>query len=100
MHRESVIVTIDDYHASPMQLVEEAAAKRVIDLRAAKRGQGAPYDEYWCVFDVDEHPYLNRALELARTSGISIALSNPCLELWFLLHFEGDGRPESFCIRG
>jgi hypothetical protein len=88
MHRESVIVTIDDYHASPMQLVEEAAAKRVIDLRAAKRGQGAPYDEYWCVFDVDEHPYLDRALEVAHTSGISIALSNPCLELWFLLHFE------------
>jgi hypothetical protein len=88
MYRENVIVTIDGYHASPMQLVEEAVAKRVIDLRAAKRGQGAAYDEYWCVFDVDEHPHLDRALELAGTSGISVALSNPCIELWFLLHFE------------
>ena len=88
MHRENVIVTIDDFHASPMQLVEEAVAKRAIDLRAAKRGQGAAYDEYWCVFDVDEHPHLDRALRLAEASGISVALSNPCIELWFLLHFE------------
>jgi hypothetical protein len=88
LHRESVIVTIDGFHASPMQLVEEAVAKRANDLRAARRGQGAPYDEYWCVFDVDEHPRLDRALELAGRSGISIALSNPCFELWFLLHFE------------
>jgi hypothetical protein len=30
-----------------MQLVEEALAKRAIDLRAAKRGQGTHYDEYY-----------------------------------------------------
>jgi hypothetical protein len=88
LHREKVIVTIDGYHGAPMQLVEEAVAKRAIDLRQARAGQGAAYDEYWCVFDVDEHPHLNRALELARRSEISIALSNPCIELWFLLHFE------------
>ncbi|HUN33574.1 MAG TPA: RloB family protein, partial [Trebonia sp.] len=88
LHRQSVIVTIDGFHASPMQLVEEAVAKRAIDQRAARRGQGAPYDEYWCVFDVDEHPHLERALEVAARSEISIALSNPCIELWFLLHFE------------
>jgi hypothetical protein len=66
MYRENVIVTIDGYHASPMQLVEEAVAKRVIDLRAAKRGQGAAYDEYWCVFDVDEHPHLDQWDEIHR----------------------------------
>jgi len=88
LHRENVIVTIDGFHASPMQLVEEAVAKRAIDLREAKRGRGASYDEYWCVFDVDEHPHLERALGLAGRSGISVALSNPCIELWFLLHFE------------
>jgi hypothetical protein len=88
MYRENVIVAIDGFHASPLQLVEEAAAKRAADLRAAKQGKGAAYDEYWCVFDVDEHPHLDQALELAGRSGISVALSNPCIELWFLLHFE------------
>jgi hypothetical protein len=36
---------------------------------------------------VDEHPDIGRAIELATGKGISIAVSNPCIELWFLLHF-------------
>lgn len=42
----------------------------------------------WCVFDIDEHPYVAQAVELAASSGISVAISNPCIELWFLLHFQ------------
>ena len=41
----------------------------------------------WCVFDVDEHPRLDDALKLAKESGFEVALSNPCIELWALLHF-------------
>jgi hypothetical protein len=40
------------------------------------------------VFDIDEHPHVRRALELASSPGISVAVSNPCIELWFLLHFQ------------
>ena len=40
------------------------------------------------MFDVDEHPNLAAAVELACRNGIEVAVSNPCLELWFLLHFE------------
>jgi hypothetical protein len=39
------------------------------------------------VFDVDEHPKLREAIELADAAGIKLAISNPCIELWFLLHF-------------
>jgi hypothetical protein len=42
----------------------------------------------WCVFDADEHPRLHDALIQARDNGIPVALSNPCFELWILLHFE------------
>lgn len=87
MHRERVIVTVDEFHGAPLQLVETAAAQRSADLRAAKRGKGDAYDQYWCVFDVDEHPYVDQALQLAASSQISIAVTNPCIELWFLLHF-------------
>jgi hypothetical protein len=31
---------------------------------------------------------LTSALELAASSGIRVALSRPCIELWFILHFE------------
>ena len=40
------------------------------------------------MFDIDEHPNVTRALELAASSGVSVSVSNPCVELWFLLHFQ------------
>jgi hypothetical protein len=40
------------------------------------------------VFDIDEHPHVDQALQLAASSQISIAVTNPCIELWFLLHFQ------------
>ncbi|MEO6195139.1 MAG: RloB family protein [Thermoanaerobaculia bacterium] len=42
----------------------------------------------WCVFDVDEHPHLLDARQKARDNGIDLAVSNPCFELWALLHFQ------------
>jgi hypothetical protein len=88
LHRERVIVTIDGFHGAPLQLVEAATAQRSADLRAAKRGRGDAYDQYWCVFDIDEHPYVDQALQLAASSRIGVAVTNPCIELWFLLHFQ------------
>jgi hypothetical protein len=87
-HRDKVIVAIDGFHGAPLSLVEQAAARRTADLRTARRGQGDAYSEYWCVFDVDEHPNVPRALELAASSGVSVCVTNPCIELWFLLHFQ------------
>jgi hypothetical protein len=88
MRRDHVIVTVDKFHGAPLQLVETAAGQRSADLRTAKRGKGDAYDQYWCVFDIDEHPHVDQALQLAVSSQISIAVSNPCIELWFLLHFQ------------
>lgn len=45
-------------------------------------------DGIWCAFDVDENSNsdIKNAYEHAKTKNIQIALSNPCFELWFLLH--------------
>jgi hypothetical protein len=40
------------------------------------------------MFDVDEHKRLADARQLAEAHAIELAVSNPCIELWFLLHFE------------
>src|ERR1700678_901397 len=40
------------------------------------------------MFDIDEHPKIPEALELARANDVNVALSSPCLELWFIIHFE------------
>jgi hypothetical protein len=74
----------------PKSVVERAVSMRSTAQREAKRQRDAnlAYDEVWCVFDVDEHPHLPEALDRAQANAIHVALSNPCFELWLLLHFE------------
>jgi RloB-like protein len=88
LHRERIVVVIDDRHGAPMTLVTAAVAERKHHLAETKRGRGTGFDEYWCVLDVDEHPQLDQALSLANDNGINVAVSNPCIELWFVLHAE------------
>lgn len=87
-YRETINFAISTYRGGPLQLVEHASAAKVIDEKKAKRNQGAAHDEYWCIFDVDEHPNIQEAIRLAKENGIELAISNPCIELWFILHFE------------
>ena len=51
-------------------------------------------DEFWCVFDVEwprNHPNLQEAMAMARQNNVEIAVSNPCFELWLILHFQSQG---------
>jgi len=48
-------------------------------------------DEIWCVFDVEwpkNHPSLKEAIDRAHQNGIHLAISNPCFEIWLILHFQ------------
>jgi len=74
----------------PKALVERAVQKRSEAVKAASQRHDSylSYDQVWCVCDVDEHARLNDALQQARDNGIDVALSNPCFELWALLHFQ------------
>jgi len=87
-YRGSIIVNVDKFHGSPLSLVKRAVERQRESVREAKRGKGKAFDEIWCVFDIDEHPHLQQAIALAQENGISLAISNPCIELWFILHFE------------
>jgi len=72
----------------PKTLVERAVEmKRDADAKAAK-DENERYDEVWCVFDVENHPKINDAKQQARDNGIKLAISNPCFEIWVLLHFQ------------
>lgn len=85
-----VEVEIDDQGGVPKTLVERAAERKRSAEREARsrRDIFLRYDEVWCVFDVDEHPHLSDARQQARDNGIDLAVSNPCFELWALLHFQ------------
>ena len=87
MNRAQVLVEIDERHGTPMTLVNAALDAKRAEQREERRNRGKAHDEYWCVFDRDEHPQFDEAIKLARENGIGIAMSNPCLELWFVWHF-------------
>ncbi|NEA43107.1 RloB family protein [Streptomyces sp. SID11385] len=67
----------------PAAVVREAERRR-----RAERNGGDPFDEVWCVVDVDRHETLPRACKEARDLGIDVAISAPCFEIWLLWHFE------------
>ena len=85
----TVEIVIPPLHGVPLTLVERAVVLSESAAAQAKREKDAflAYDEVWCVFDIDEHPKVNEARQLANARGIELAVSNPCFELWILLHF-------------
>ena len=87
-HRDHVHVKTSGGLGAPMTVVNRAVQQKRQEARDAKRGRGRASDEYWCVFDVDQHPNIGAAVQKAVDNGIGVAVSNPCVELWFILHFQ------------
>ncbi|GGP48612.1 RloB family protein [Saccharothrix coeruleofusca] len=44
------------------------------------------FDTAWCVVDVDNFD-ISSAVRLAASKNINLAVSDPCFEVWLLLHF-------------
>lgn len=88
-HNAAVKVTVLPRAFSPSELVRYT--ERWLD-----RNDG-DFDEVWCVFDVDEFPDVEAAVRQATKRGFSVAVSNPCFELWLLLHFETVHKAQSRC---
>lgn len=96
-HNPRVKVHIAPEHGVPISLVE-AAKERMLAARQRSRkekDENLAYDQVWCVFDVDDHPRVGEAKEMARANGIHVAVSNPCFELWLLLHFRDNPGPQT-----
>ncbi|NDJ12695.1 MAG: RloB domain-containing protein [Acidobacteriia bacterium] len=64
----------------PLTLVQKAVEE--------KRKRVRDFDRIWVVCDVDEHPNIPAAKVQARANSIPMAISNPCFDLWALLHFQ------------
>jgi len=80
----------------PINIVNKAITKRVDYLRKRKI---APHAETWCVFDADNYnqpnkqSQVNEAVNLSLKNNINIALSNPCIEFWFLCYYTQSSSP-------
>lgn len=87
LYRDRVTVDFEPLHGTPMTLVDRAVTLVEQRQRTMRRGRGdTPFDEIWCIFDRDEHPFVEAAIALAELHEIGVAFSNPCFELWLVLH--------------
>ncbi len=83
----SVIVAHSGHRTQPIQVVQEAVARR---KEAASPQSGTePFDHVWCVIDGDYGDKIPPARTKAKAHGIKLAISTMCFEYWILLHFEG-----------
>ncbi len=53
-----------------------------------ERKNDITFDEKWLVFDKDDFDDFDDAINDAQKEGFEVAYSNPCFEIWFLLHFQ------------
>ena len=90
-HTKNVLVDlkIPNEHGDPKKVVEiaKAATQAARSKARAQNDEFLSYDQTWCVFDRDEHPRFDPACIMAEDNGYELAVSNPCFELWLLLHF-------------
>lgn len=85
----TVEVVIPNERGDPKKLVEIAKDHHKKAKSEAKQlhDPWLAYDQVWCVFDRDQHERFDNAVQMARDLGFELAISNPCVELWLLLHF-------------
>lgn len=77
----------------PMTVAERAADRAqkhgLAPRRRKPKDSFEKSDQVWAVFDRDVHPRFDDAVKLCERNGVRVARSNPCFELWLILH-EGD----------
>lgn len=82
-HCREITLQIDqkDSQSRPKLIFDRADKKRKSLSKAEKENS-----EIWVVFDRDDHPNWKKAIQSSYQSGFGLALSNPCFELWGILH--------------
>lgn len=83
----NVMIKIEPGAGQAYTLVKNAHHQR--NLRAQNR-DSLPFDEVWCVMDregINEPAHFNKAIDFAKKEKLGLAISNPCFEYWYLLHF-------------
>lgn len=86
-----VRLRVVDETGVPLTVVRAAVREKSRLTEIARKSNIAPSIPFsvWAVFDRDEHD-VDEALRIAHEEKIGVAFSNPCFELWPLLHLIND----------
>lgn len=83
------IEVLPHQRTDPLGIIETLISERKERKQEKRWSEG---DRAWAVFDGDEHIDNNsdnwhNALDKARSQKIDLAITNPCFEFWYLIHF-------------
>ncbi len=95
--------TLARYQNVNVKIPKECAGKSPNDLfdkaletkTEAKSSDDASRDQFWVVFDDDGRNGVTEARTRCRQAGLNAAVSNPCFEVWLLLHLTDYDRPDN-----
>ncbi len=98
--RDSILIEPKAVGGVPMTVAQRA----IDEVKRLKKSRDSftTNDKVWAVFDRDEHPNFENAVTSCETSGVSVGRSNPCFELWLVLHlelFDGPDDNAGVCAR-
>jgi hypothetical protein len=93
---ERQVVLVRHEGTDPVTVVETVAGRRALLRREGRWDDDL--DTAWAVFDDDDRQHLhpaqwNDAVQRAQAWGVRLIVSNPCFELWYLLHFQQQAGP-------
>lgn len=86
--RARIVLEIIPAVGVPMTITQEAIKRKKSQIKAAKKSKLGHNDIVCAVFDRDEHPSFEEAKSMCRSNGVLVASSDPCFELWIVLHYE------------
>ena len=96
----STLIAVESYGGVgvPKTIASKAIEKaKSLGLTPKSRHKKDSYEErdkVWAVFDRDEHDRFNEAVMKCEQQNVGVARSNPCFELWLILHEQDYNRPE------
>jgi hypothetical protein len=78
----------------PLTIARDAAARAAAIRKSKGQDSFAANDRVWAVFDRDDHPNYAEAVAMCDHAGVDVARSNPCFEVWLILHYCEYGKPD------
>lgn len=89
--RPNVRLELISVGADPLTVLSKAKEK-LDAITPRNPNKDSCRDQVWAMFDRDDHKKMGETMSMSEQSGVQLAFSNPCIELWAQIHFEDQER--------
>lgn len=91
----SVVEVVCEAKRGVPKTLLELAKEKIGEVSSRKyQKENGKSDQVWVAFDQDDHDDVPGVLLSCRQQGIGVAYSNPCFEVWLILHKESYDKDE------